>query len=52
MKNIFTLSKYFGCYDRQIIIKDRFQLEWSDDNSVVFQNIDNNQNYYSTINYY
>ena len=52
MKDIFTLSKYIECYDRWKIIKDRFQLEWSDDNSVVFKNIDNNQNNYSTINYY
>ena len=36
MKDIVTLSKYFECYDRRKIIKDRFQLEWSDDNSVLY----------------
>ena len=34
MKDIFTLSIYFACYDRRKIIKDRFQLVWSDYTSV------------------
>ena len=30
MKDIVTLSKYFECYDRRKISKDRVQLVWSD----------------------
>jgi intergrase/recombinase len=34
MKSLAILSKYLGCYDRWKMIKERYQLKWSNENSV------------------
>jgi intergrase/recombinase len=50
MKSLAILSKYLGCYDRWKSIKDRYQLKWSNDDSVqVFQNLTNQENNYSSM---
>jgi len=48
MKSLAILSKYLGCYDRWKAIKEKYQLKWSNDDSIqLFQNITNQENHYS-----
>ena len=50
MKSLVILSKYLGCYDKWKAVKDRYQLKWSNDNSIqVFQNLTNQENNYSSM---
>ena len=50
MKSLAILSKYLGCYDRWKAIKERYQLKWSNDDSIqVFQNLTNQENNYSSM---
>jgi intergrase/recombinase len=50
MKSLAILSKYLGCYDRWKAIKEKYQLKWSNDDSVqVFQNLTNKENNYSSM---
>jgi intergrase/recombinase len=50
MKSLAILSKYLGCYDRWKEIKERYQLKWSKDDSIlVFQNLTNQENNYSSM---
>ena len=50
MKSLAILSKYLGCYDRWKIIKERYQLKWSNEDSIqVFQNLTNQENNYSSM---
>jgi intergrase/recombinase len=50
MKSLAILSKYLGCYDRWKVIKERYQLKWSNDDSIqVFQNLTNQENNYSSM---
>jgi hypothetical protein len=42
MKSLSVLSKFMGCYDKWKSIKERYQLKWSNENSVdTFKNIIN-----------
>ena len=34
MKSLAVLSKFMGCYDKWKNIKERYQLKWSNENSV------------------
>ena len=50
MKSLAILSKYLGCYDKWKAIKERYQLKWSNDDSIqVFQNLTNQKNHYSSM---
>src|SRR5919197_2199124 len=52
MKALATLSKYLGCYDKWRDIKERYQLKWSNGDSLeTFNNmfINTDQNYSSMI---
>ena len=50
MKSLAILSKYLGCYDRWKRIKERYQLKWSNDDSIqVFQNLTNQESNYSSM---
>jgi hypothetical protein len=50
MKSLAILSKYLGCYDRWKQIKERYQLKWSNDDSLqIFQNLTNQENNYSSM---
>jgi Archaeal phage integrase len=50
MKSLAILSKYLGCYHRWKTIKERYQLKWSNDDSIqVFQNLTNQENNYSSM---
>jgi intergrase/recombinase len=50
MKSLAILSKYMGCYDKWKEIKERYQLKWSDDDSIqVFQNLTNQESNYSSM---
>jgi len=50
MKSLAILSKYLGCYDSWKAIKERYQLKWSNDDSLhVFQNLTNQENSYSSM---
>ena len=50
MKSLAILSKYLGCYDRWKAIKEKYQLKWSNDDSLqVFQNLTNQENHYSSM---
>jgi hypothetical protein len=54
MKALAALSKYAGCYDRWRSIKERYQLKWSDQDSLeTFNSIMMNteQNYSSMIDW-
>jgi hypothetical protein len=53
MKALSTLSKYLGCYDRWKDIKERYQLKWSNGDSLeTFSMFTNGeQNYTSMINW-
>jgi hypothetical protein len=50
MKSLAILSKYLGRYDKWKEIKEKFQLKWSNDNSIqVFKNLTNQENNYSSM---
>ena len=50
MKSLASLSKFLGCYNRWKEIKERYQLKWSNDDSIqVFQNLTNQENNYSSM---
>ena len=50
MKSLAILSKYLGCYDRWKQIKEKYQLKWSNDDSLqIFQNLTNQENNYSSM---
>ncbi len=34
MKSLSILSKFIGCYDNWKMIKEKYQLKWSNENSV------------------
>ena len=50
MKSLAILSKFMGCYDKWKDIKDRYQLKWSNDNSVdTFKKIINEDNSFNNL---
>jgi hypothetical protein len=50
MKALSILSKFIGCYDAWKNIKDRYQLKWSDENSVdTFKKIINEDNSFNSL---
>ena len=50
MKSLSVLSKFMGCYDKWKSIKERYQLKWSNDDSIqIFQNLTNQENNYSSM---
>ena len=50
MKSLAILSKYIGCYDKWKQIKERYQLKWSNNDSIqFFQNLTNQENNYSSM---
>ena len=50
MKSLAVLSKYMGCYDKWKDIKDRYQLKWSNENSVdTFKKIINEDNSFNNL---
>jgi intergrase/recombinase len=50
MKSLAILSKYLGCYDKWKSIKERYQLKWSNDDSIqVFKNLTHQENNYSSM---
>jgi hypothetical protein len=50
MKSLSVLSKFMGCYDKWKDIKERYQLKWSNDDSLqVFKNLSNRENNYSSM---
>lgn len=50
MKSMAALSKYMGCYDHWKQIKERYQLKWSQQDSLdIFQEIVNNEHGYSSM---
>jgi hypothetical protein len=50
MKSLSILSKFMGCYDKWKDIKDRYQLKWSNDNSVyTFKKIINEDNSFNNL---
>ena len=53
MKALATLSKYIGCYDKWKDIKERYQIKWSNGDSLEPFNIlmNKEQNYTSMINW-
>jgi hypothetical protein len=50
MKSLSVLSKFMGCYDNWKNIKDRYQLKWSNENSVeTFKKIINEGNSFDNL---
>ena len=50
MNSISVFSKFRGCYDKWKDIKERYQLKWSNADSIqVFQNLSNQENNYSSM---
>ena len=50
MKSLSVLSKFMGCYDNWKNIKDRYQLKWSNENSVdTFKKIINEDNSFNRL---
>ena len=50
MKSLAILSKFMGCYDKWKDIKDRYQLKWSNENSVeTFKKIINEDNSFNNL---
>jgi intergrase/recombinase len=50
MKSLAILAKYLGCYDRWKTIKERYQLKWSNEDSIeIFQNLTNQEKNYSSM---
>ena len=50
MKSLSVLSKFIGCYDRWKEIKERYQLKWSNENSVdTFKKIINEDNSFNNL---
>jgi intergrase/recombinase len=50
MKSLSVLAKFMGCYDRWKTIKERYQLKWSNENSVeTFKKIINEDNSFDTL---
>jgi intergrase/recombinase len=50
MKSLSVLSKFMGCYDNWKSIKDRYQLKWSNENSVdTFKKIINEDNSFNSL---
>ena len=50
MKSLAVLSKYMGCYDKWKDIKERYQLKWSNENSVdTFKKIINEDNSFNNL---
>ncbi len=50
MKSLSVLSKFMGCYDNWKIIKDRYQLKWSNENSIeTFKKIINEDNSFNNL---
>jgi len=53
MKSLASLAKYLGCYDNWKLIRERYQLKWSNGDSFTYFNsiIDNRRNYSSMISW-
>ena len=50
MKSLSVLSKFMGCYDKWKDIKDKYQLKWSNENSVdTFKKIINEDNSFNSL---
>ena len=50
MKSLAILSKFLGCYDRWKAIKEKYQLKWSNENSVeIFKKIINEDNSFNNL---
>jgi hypothetical protein len=50
MKSLSVFSKFMGCYDKWKDIKERYQLKWSNADSLqVFQNLSHQENNYSSM---
>ena len=50
MKSLSLLSKFLGCYDRWKSIKEKYQLNWSEYNSIgIFQDIVNEQSNFTVM---
>ena len=50
MKSLAILSKFMGCYDKWKAIKERYQLKWSNENSIdAFKKIINEDNSYNNL---
>ena len=50
MKSLAVLSKFMGCYDKWKDIKERYQLKWSNENSVdTFKKIINEDNSFNNL---
>ena len=50
MKSLAILSKFMGCYDNWKNVKDRYQLKWSNENSVdTFKKIINEGNSFDNL---
>jgi Sec7-like guanine-nucleotide exchange factor len=50
MKSLSVLSKFMGCYNNWKMIKERYQLKWSNENSVdTFKKIINEDNSFNNL---
>jgi hypothetical protein len=50
MKSLSVLSKFMGCYDKWKDAKDRYQLKWSNENSIeTFKKIINEDNSFNNL---